>query len=270
MVASVKTHGSALSGIPGNWHSIDWQRVVRNVRRMQIRIAKATQEGDWRKVKSLQRSLTRSFSARALAVRRVTENHGKRTSGVDHELWDTNESRFAAIKQLNIRGYKSKPLRRVFIPKSNGKERPLGIPTMSDRAMQALYHMALDPVAESTSDKNSYGFRLNRSTADACEQIFCCLAKRDSARWVLEADIAGCFDNISHEWLLQYVPIDKRVLRTWLKAGVLFNGEFQSTTAGTPQGGIISPTLANMALNGLECNLLKYLKQQLGVNKTTI
>ncbi|MCE0826760.1 group II intron reverse transcriptase/maturase [Buttiauxella sp. A2-C2_NF] len=270
MVVSGVTNGSALSDIPHDWHSINWRRVVKNVRRMQIRIAKATQASDWRRVKSLQRSLTRSFSARAMAVRRVTENQGKRTSGVDHVLWDTHESRFWAIGQLNIRGYKSKPLRRIYIPKSNGKKRPLGIPTMKDRAMQALYHMALDPVAESTSDANSYGFRLNRSTADAEEQIFTCLAPKRSAKWVLEADIAGCFDNISHDWLLQNIPVDKRALNTWLKAGTVFNGEFQETTAGTPQGGIISPTLANMALNGLESDLRVYLKMTLGVRNTIL
>ncbi|CAI1978613.1 group II intron reverse transcriptase/maturase [Serratia entomophila] len=270
MVVSGVTNGSALSDILHNWHSINWRRVVKNVRRMQMRIAKATQASDWRRVKSLQRSLTRSFSARAMAVRRVTENQGKRTSGVDHVLWDTHESRFRAIGQLNIRGYKSKPLRRIYIPKSNGKKRPLGIPTMKDRAMQALYHMALDPVAESTSDANSYGFRLNRSTADAEEQIFICLAPKRSAKWVLEADIAGCFDNISHDWLFQNIPVDKRALNTWLKAGTVFNGEFQETTAGTPQGGIISPTLANMALNGLEFELRGYLKKTLGARNTIL
>lgn len=270
MGVSGVTNGSALSDIPHNWHSINWKRVVRNVRRMQIRIAKATQARDWRRVKSLQRSLIRSFSARAMAVRRVTENQGKRTSGVDHVLWDTHESRFKAIGQLDIRGYKSKPLRRIYIPKSNGKKRPLGIPTMKDRAMQALYHTALDPVVESTSDANSYGFRLNRSTADAEEQIFICLAQKRSAKWVLEADIAGCFDNISHDWLLQNIPVDKRALNTWLKAGTVFNGVFQETTAGTPQGGIISPTLANMALNGLESELREYLKMTLGVRNTIL
>ncbi len=212
--------------------------------------------------------LTRSFSAKAWAVKRVTENQGKRTSGVDRELWDTPEGKLRAIGKLNSRGYKPLPLRRVYIPKSNGKERPLGIPTMRDRAMQALYHMALDPVSEVTSDTNSYGFRINRSTADAGEYLFNSLAKPLSAKWVLEADIAGCFDNISHEWLLAHIPMNKQVLRKWLKAGVLFKGRFQDTVAGTPQGGIISPTLANMALNGLENGLRQHLKRELGTVNT--
>ena len=256
--------GSAFSGEPQTWASIHWKQVLRNVRGMQMRIAKATQEGNWRRVKALQRTLTRSFSAKAWAVKRVTENQGKRSSGIDRELWNTPESKYCAIGKLNSRGYKPLPLRRVFIPKPNGKERPLGIPTMRDRAMQALHQLALDPVAESTSDKNSYGFRVNRSTADAGQQLFRCLVQRSSAPWVLEADIAGCFDNIGHEWLLDHIPMNKRILRKWLKAGVIFKGKFQDTTAGTPQGGIISPTLANMALNGLETGLRRHLRMTLG------
>jgi RNA-directed DNA polymerase len=265
MEVSETNIGSALSGEPQTWATIDWKRVLRNVRGMQIRIAKATQEGDWRRVKALQRMLTRSFAAKAWAVKRVTENQGKRTSGVDRELWDTPESKYRALGRLNIRGYKPLPLRRVFIPKPNGKERPLGIPTMRDRAMQALHQLALDPVSESTSDRNSYGFRVNRSAADAGQHLFTCLAPRRSAQWVLEADIAGCFDNISHEWLLDHIPMNKQVLRKCLKAGVILKGVFQDTNTGTPQGGIISPTLANMALNGLESELWQHLRVTLGV-----
>ncbi len=266
-VSSRKT-GSALSGAPDNWFAIDWRVVERNVRGTQIRIAKATLEGNWRRVKALQRMLTRSFSAKALAVKRVTENQGKRTAGVDRELWDSPESRWAAIGGLKRRGYRPLPLRRVFIPKANGKERPLGIPTMKDRAMQALYLSALEPVSESTSDPNSYGFRLNRSTADAMSQLFLSLSRKVSSEWVLEADIKGCFDHISHDWLLANVPMDRSVLRKWLKAGVVFQGQLQATDAGTPQGGIISPTLANVALNGLEQQLYAQLIAKWGVAKT--
>lgn len=177
MIVSDMTVGSAFSGSSLTWASIDWKRVRRNVREIQMRIAKATQEGNWRRVKSLQRILTRSFSAKAWAVKRVTENEGKRTSGVDRELWDGSESKYRAIGRLNNRGYKPQPLRRVFIPKPNGEKRPLGIPTMQDRAMQALYQLALDPVSETTSDTNSYGFRINRSTADACAHLFICLSR---------------------------------------------------------------------------------------------
>lgn len=265
MEALIVNDQSAFSGAPQSWTTINWRRVERNVRAMQIRIAKATQEEDWRRVKALQRSLTRSFSAKALAVRRVTENQGKRTAGVDRELWDSPEVRWEAIGRLKRRGYRPLPLRRVYIPKANGKERPLGIPTMLDRAMQALYLLALEPVSEGTSDPNSYGFRINRSTADAMSQLFVSLSKQASAQWVLEADIKGCFDHISHDWLERNVPMDKAILRTWLKAGVVFQGQFQATEAGTPQGGIISPTLANVALNGLESQLLAHLKAKLGV-----
>jgi len=268
MEALIRKDESALSGGPQTWGAIDWHRVERNVREMQIRIAKATQEGDWRRVKALQRSLTRSFSAKASAVKRVTENQGKRTAGVDREKWDSPETRWEAIGRLKRRGYRPLPLRRVFIPKANGKERPLGIPTMLDRAMQALYLLALEPVSEGTSDPNSYGFRINRSTADAMSQLFLNLSRKASAQWILEADIKGCFDHISHDWLESNVPMDKAILRKWLKAGVVFQGQLQATEAGTPQGGIISPTLANVALNGLERQLVKSLETKLGVVNT--
>ena len=159
--------GSAASHIPNGWAAINWRQVQKNVRVLQHRIAKATQEGNWRKAKALQRTLTRSFSAKALAVKRVTENQGKRTAGVDRELWDTPQQKYAAIARLKKQRYRPLPLRRVYIPKSNGKMRPLGIPTMRDRAMQALHLLALDPVLEAVSDPNSYGFRKNRCTADA-------------------------------------------------------------------------------------------------------
>ncbi|MBU0918394.1 group II intron reverse transcriptase/maturase [Stutzerimonas kunmingensis] len=250
---------SAFSDTPQQWHDIDWCRVQRNVRGMQIRIAKACREGRWRKVKTLQRMLTRSKSARYLAVRRVTENQGKRTAGVDRVLWDTPHAKWKAAQGLKRHGYQPRPLRRVFIPKSNGKERPLGIPTMTDRAMQALYLLALAPISETAGDPNSYGFRIERSTADAMGQLFVCLSKKASAQWVLEADIQGCFDHINHDWLIANVPTDKAVLRKWLKAGVVHKGQLQATDAGTPQGGIISPTLANMALDGLESQLKQHL-----------
>ncbi|HFH4105959.1 group II intron reverse transcriptase/maturase [Pseudomonas aeruginosa] len=258
----MKEHGLSVSALPDgpqHWHDIDWCRVQRNVRGTQIRIAKACRENNWRKVKSLQRMLTRSRSARFLAVRRVTENQGKRTAGVDRVLWDTPEAKFAATSQLEPRGYQPHPLKRVYIPKANGKERPLGIPTMLDRAMQALYLLALAPIAETQADPNSYGFRTERSTHDAMGQLFVCLSKEVSPQWVLEGDIEGCFDNINHDWLTRNVPMDKRVLRKWLKAGVVHKGQLSATEAGTPQGGIISPTLANIALDGLESALKQHL-----------
>ncbi len=255
---------SALSRAPQDWHAVSWRQIERNVKGMQIRIAKATREGKWRKVKALQRMLTRTLSAKLLAVRRVTENQGKRTAGVDGELWETPEKRFAAVGRMMQRGYRPLPLRRIYIPKANGKKRPLGIPTMLDRAMQALYLLALEPVSESTSDPNSYGFRNNRSTADAMSQLFVSLSQKAAAKWVLEADIAGCFDNISHAWLIGNVPMERSVLRKWLTSGLIYQGQFQETEAGTPQGGIISPTLANVTLNGLESGLAEYLTAKFG------
>lgn len=240
------------------WHSIDWQKVHADVRRLQVRIVKATQQGRWGKVKALQRLLTHSYSGKALAVRRVTENQGKRTAGVDRETWSTPEKKATAIHALRQRGYKAQPLRRVYIPKSNGKLRPLGIPTMDDRAMQALYLLTLSPVAETTGDPNSYGFRPERSTADAIEQCYIDLRLETCAEWVLEGDIRSCFDRISHEWLLTHVPMDKAMLRSWLKAGFMDKCVLYPTEEGTPQGGIISPVLANFALDGLE-ERLRYL-----------
>jgi len=242
----------ASSDVIEHWHDINWAECHKNVKRLQARIVKATAEGRWGKVKNLQCILTHSFSAKAIAVKRVTENSGKRTAGVDGETWNTPESKAEAINSLKRRGYKSSPLRRVEIPKKNGKKRKLGIPTMKDRAMQALHLLALDPVAETTGDQNSYGFRPERATADARAQGFSTLATKRGAEWILEADIKGCFDNISHEWLLENIPLDRKVLTEWLKAGVIYNGEFTDTETGTPQGGIISPTLANLALDGLE------------------
>ncbi|MFP3869041.1 MAG: group II intron reverse transcriptase/maturase [Desulfobacteraceae bacterium] len=242
----------ATSGNLIDWNGIDWAKANQVVRRLQVRIAKAVREGNRRKVKSLQRLLTHSFYAKALAVRRVTNNQGKRTPGVDGETWKTSAAKAKAILSLRKRGYRAKPLRRVYIPKANGKKRPLGIPTMKDRAMQALYKMALEPVAETLADGNSYGFRPERSCADAIEQCYICLAKKSSPQWILEGDIKGCFDNISHDWLMTHVQMDKEILQKWLKAGYVDLKKLFPTAAGTPQGGVISPLLANMALDGLE------------------
>jgi RNA-directed DNA polymerase len=256
MTETDKSNAFAVTGASptseNNWNQIDWEKCNQEVMRLQVRIAKATQVGKWGKVNALQRLLTRSFSAKALAVKRVTSNKGNRTSGVDGRIWQTSKSKMTAVAQLRHHGYRPQPLRRVFIPKSDGKKRSLGIPTMRDRAMQALWQLALNPVAETTGDANSYGFRVKRSAADAIEQCFCSLAKKGAAQWILECDIKGCFDNISHEWLIKNIPMDKKILQSWLKAGFHENNVWFPTERGTPQGGIISPVLANMALDGLE------------------
>ncbi|WP_239543993.1 group II intron reverse transcriptase/maturase [Marinomonas foliarum] len=258
MTASAISAKTPVSGVGAPSHAeliwlwADWCHIEKDVRRLQVRIAKATQEGRWGKVKALQRLLTRSFYSKMLAVKRVTENRGKRTPGIDGKIWSTPAAKSKGALTLKHRGYQPQPLRRIYIPKSNGKKRPLGIPTMRDRAMQSLWKLALEPVAETQADPNSYGFRPERSTADAIAHCFNALAKRTSATWVLEGDIRGCFDNISHDWLLRNITMDKVVLRKWLEAGYVEKGTLFATEAGTPQGGIISPVLANLTLDGLE------------------
>lgn len=234
------------------WLQADWQHIKEEVKRLQTRIAKATMEGRWGKVSCLQRLLTRSYSGKMLAVKRVTENRGKRTPGVDGKTWSRPSAKWNGVESMQHRSYRALPLRRIYIPKSNGKKRPLGIPRMLCRSMQALWKLALEPVSESLADPNSYGFRPNRSPADAIEYCFTTLAKRNSPAWVLEGDIRGCFDNFSHDWILKNIPMDKAILRQWLQAGFIDEGTLFATQAGTPQGGIISPVIANMALDGLE------------------
>lgn len=253
MSAAETLAGAAPDNAP-DWNSIPWRKVQRNVRRLQARIVKAIQEGRWNKAKALVYLLTHSFSGRALAIARVTENSGAKTPGVDGETWSTPAAKSAAFTTLRRHGYQPQPLRRVYIPKSNGQQRPLGIPTLRDRAMQALYLLGLDPIAETHADNYSYGFRLERCCQDALEHCFLALG-RPSKRcpsWVLEGDIKACFDGINHDWLLEHIPMDKELLRRWLKAGYLEKHVFFATTEGTPQGGIISPVLANWTLDGLQ------------------
>lgn len=238
-----------------SWHGISWVQASQVVARLQTRIAKAASSGAWRNVRSLQKLLTKSTSAKALAVRRVTENQGRKTPGVDNKTWSTPDDKWQAVLSLKNKGYRPLPLRRIYIPKANGDQRPLGIPTMRDRAMQALHLLALDPVAETTGDHHSYGFRRERSTVDAIEQVRNVLGRKASPKWVLEGDIKGCFDNISHDWLVTNIPTDKVILQKWLKAGYIETQRLFPTDAGTPQGGIISPVLANMALDGLQREL---------------
>jgi RNA-directed DNA polymerase len=235
-----------------NWDFINWRKVEGEVKRMQMRIAKAIREGKYGKAKSLQWMLTHSFTAKALAVRNVTENRGQRTPGIDGEIWRNKKQKMNAIGCLGRKGYRPQPLRRIYIPKKNGKKRPLSIPTMRDRSMQALHALALKPVAESIADRNSYGFREGRCCADAISQCFNVLSKWWSPGWVLEADIESCFDKISHEWLLSRIPMDRDIQRKWLQVGYMEERRWYPSPAGTPQGGIISPLLANLTLDGLE------------------
>jgi hypothetical protein len=220
-----------------DWHAIDWPQAHRLVRRLQARIVQATQQGRWGKVQALQHLLTHSYSGKVVAVRRVRENQGKNTPGVDQVLWNTPEKKTAAVQALRQRGYQPRPLRRVYVPKRTGKLRPLGIPTMADRAMQSLYLLALDPVAEVLADPNSYGFRVARSPADAIAQCFTVLSNRFAPTWVLEGDIRACFDHISHAWLVAHTPMDGTLLRKWLTAGYLEQHILHPTDEGSPPGG---------------------------------
>ena len=239
------------------WNQIDWKKAEEQVNRLQIRIVKATLEQKWRLVKRLQYLMTNSFYAKALAVKRVTTNKGKNTPGIDGVLWKTNEEKVKAVAELNCQTYHAKPLKRVYIEKFGKKEkRPLGIPTMSDRAMQALQLLALEPVAETTADRISFGFRKYRSPEDAREYAFSVLSRRDSPHWILEGDIKSCFDKISHQWMLENLPTDKRILKEFMKCGYIERGRLFPTAEGSPQGGIISPTYANMVLDGLEPMIL--------------
>jgi RNA-directed DNA polymerase len=231
-----------------------------------MRIAKAVKESRWNKVKVLQYLLTRSLSAKLLVVRRVTSNKGKKTPGIDGILWKDAKDKMQAVFHLRRRGYTPKPLRRIYIPKKNGKKRPLSIPTMYDRAMQALYALALAPVAETMADRNSYGFREGRRCADAIAAVFNALSKPNSATWIFEADIEGCYDNISYEWLVENIPMDRELLRKWLQAGYVENGHLYPSHKGTPQGGIISPILANMTLDGMEQAVLRGIPYRSRVN----
>jgi RNA-directed DNA polymerase len=255
----------AIEGLPGAaacWSDIDWPTIRRHVSRLQTRIVKAVKAGQWHRVRSLQRLLARSFYAKLLAVKRISSNRGARTPGVDGVVLKTPKSKWEQVQKLGAKEYQPQPLRRIYIPKKNGKRRPLGIPTQADRAEQALELLALDPVAECLADPCSYGFRKKRSVHDAVARCFTSLARRNMAEWILEGDIRGCFDNISHDWMVEHIPTDKEKLRAWLKAGFMERGMFHPTVAGTPQGGIISPTAANMALDGLNGRL-----RQLGRRK---
>lgn len=235
-----------------DWTLIKWKTVENTVRRLQLRIAKAIKQEHYNRAKALQWLLTHSFFAKLMAIKRVTHNRGKNTPGVDGIIWKTPKQKICAVKALKRKGYKSKPLRRIYIPKKNGKLRPLGIPCMTDRAQQALHLLALEPAAEILADKNSYGFRPKRSLHDAVEQCFNILARKPSHRWILEGDIKSCFDKISHIWLENNAMMDKKMLKQWLKSGYIEKNAFFDTSEGTPQGGIASPVLANITLDGLE------------------
>jgi RNA-directed DNA polymerase len=239
---------------PMEWSDVDWAATEAVVRRIQDRIFRAAKAGDGARVKNLQKLLVRSRSAKLLAIRQVTQqNAGRHTPGVDGVVCKAPEDRVTLLESgLEFKGYEPKPVRRVYIPKVNGKVRPLGIPTVKDRVMQAVVKLALEPEWEPRFEANSYGFRPGRCTMDAIEAIFIALGQKGSSQWILDADIEGCFDNIEHSALLAKLPTFATVIERWLKAGSVELGEWQESEAGTPQGGIVSPLLMNVALDGME------------------
>lgn len=240
----------------GDWASVPWRKLETTVYRLQKRIFRASCRGDVAAVRSLQRLLMKSEAARCLAVRRVTQdNQGKHTAGIDGVASVPADQRWLLVQRLrHPETIKPRPVRRVWIPKpGKAEKRPLGIPVMLDRALQALAKLALDPEWEARFEPNSYGFRPARSAHDAIAAIFDATCKKDKS--VLDADIAGCFDNIAHEPLLAKFatfPQLRRLIKGWLTAGVMEGKALEATWRGSPQGGVISPLLALIALHGLE------------------
>src|SRR6266487_3471849 len=239
-----------------DWNAIDWKKTNRTVRNLRQRIFRATQEGNLKKVRSLQKLMLKSYSNRLVSVRRVAQiNAGKNTPGVDKLVMKTPAARGRMVDALaHYTLWQAKPARRVYIPKANNKLRPLGIPVIMDRCLQAMIKNALEPSWEARFEGTSYGFRPGRSCHDAIEKIYRLARPNMTKKWVLDADIRGAFDNISHAYLLKTIgPVPgKELIKQWLKAGYVEYGTFHATEQGTPQGGVISPLLANIALHGME------------------
>lgn len=244
------------------WEDIDFDHAKAAVKKLQRRIYAACAQGKTDKVVTLTNLMLHSFYAKACAVKHVCSTNGKHTPGIDRVLWLSNTDKFNAIFSLKLRGYKPKSLKRVYIQKSGNKRRPLGIPTIKDRAMQTLYRFALEPVAEYYADEQSYGYRQGRSVTDAILHLTNDLSENPKCEWILKADIEGCFDNISHDWLLRYIYINPKLLKKYLKSGFIENRIWHSTEKGVPQGGSVSSVICNLTLDGLAdiCNDAHYMR----------
>jgi RNA-directed DNA polymerase len=245
-MTDMATYPGAFSDAQVPWATLQWNSVSRNVRRLQARIVKATQAKRWGQVNALHRLLPRSCSAQGRAIRRGTEHTGKNTPGVDGKGWNTPEKKAQALSELTHQGYRPSPLKRGSRPKADGRQRPLLIPTMLDRALPTLYLQALDPIAECQAEPHSYGCRSARSTADAIEQCHIVLRHRGGAEWMWEGDRRSCCDTSSHEWFEAPIPLAKPILHKWLQAGLIEQDLLKPTESGTPQGGPASPVFANL------------------------
>lgn len=250
-MSKINVDACATTDIVQRWEDLNFPRAESYVKKLQRRIATAYRKNEFDKMSFLQNTLIHSFFAKALAVKVVTSNRGRNTPGVDGVLWVSPKEKYDAIHQLRRRGYKPLPLKRRYIPKAGGKVRPLSMPTMKDRAMQTLYKFALEPIGWITADHDSFAYLPGRDARKAVKR-YGELLSDPKARWVMKADIKSCFDSISHEWIMEHIPMDKGILRKFLECGYVERSMCYPTERGVPQGGCISSIICNMTLDGME------------------